>query len=41
MFREIGNIYSREYEEIYVSSVFDAGTLANWGSISWIDSLPL
>jgi hypothetical protein len=39
MVREVGNVYTREYEEIYVSSVFDAGAFTNWGSISWVDSL--
>lgn len=40
MFREIGNVYDRSYEESYVSSVFDAGDVVDWGVISWVDSLP-
>ncbi|MCH7761703.1 T9SS type A sorting domain-containing protein [candidate division TA06 bacterium] len=40
MVREIGNVYTREYEESYISSVFDAGEVADWGNISWVDSLP-
>ena len=39
-FREIGNVYTREYEETYISSVFDGGGLIDWGTISWVDSLP-
>jgi hypothetical protein len=41
MFREIGNVYNREYNESYISSVYDAGYVADWGNISWIDDLPL
>jgi hypothetical protein len=40
MFREIGNVYTREYEETYISSVFDSGGVADWGNITWVDSLP-
>jgi hypothetical protein len=40
MFREIGNVYTREYEETYTSSVFDSGVVADWGNINWVDSLP-
>jgi hypothetical protein len=40
MFREIGNVYNREYYEDYISSVFDAGEEVNWGIIEWYDSLP-
>jgi hypothetical protein len=40
MFREIGNVYDRHYSESYVSSVFDASETADWGTVSWQDSLP-
>ncbi|HEX7319652.1 MAG TPA: FG-GAP-like repeat-containing protein [bacterium] len=40
MFREIGNVYNRQYNEDYVSSVFDAGEEVRWGIIDWDDSLP-
>lgn len=40
MFREIGNVYNREYYEDYVSSVFDAGEIVDWGTIEWDASLP-
>ena len=39
MVREVGNVYTREYKESYVSSVFDAGEIMDWGTISWVDSL--
>ena len=39
-FREIGNVYTREYNESYISSIFDAGDVVDWGDISWVDSLP-
>ncbi len=39
MFREIGNVYDRHYHEDYTSSVFDAGQVANWGTVTWEDSL--
>jgi len=38
--REIGNVYTREYEERYTSSVFDAGRKVMWLNMRWIDSLP-
>jgi hypothetical protein len=40
MFREIGNVYNREYYEDYISSVFEAGGNADWGTIEWDASLP-
>jgi hypothetical protein len=40
MFREIGNVYNREYYEDYISSVFDAGTVTDWGTIEWDALLP-
>ena len=40
MFREIGNVYNREYYESYVSSVFNASEEVDWGIIEWDDSLP-
>ncbi|MGB3340761.1 MAG: FG-GAP-like repeat-containing protein [bacterium] len=40
LFREIGNIYNREYYEDYISSVFDAGTSTDWGTIDWIGNEP-
>ncbi|MGB3340762.1 MAG: T9SS type A sorting domain-containing protein [bacterium] len=40
MFREIGNVYNRTYNEFYISSVFDAGDTVNWGTTEWDDSLP-
>jgi hypothetical protein len=39
-FREIGNVYNREYYEDYISSVFDAGSMTDWGMIEWDASLP-
>ena len=39
-FREIGNIYNREYYEDYISSVFDAGSTVDWGAIEWDASVP-
>jgi len=39
-FREIGNVYHRRYYEDYLSSIFDAESLAAWGSVEWDDSLP-
>ncbi|UCC12916.1 MAG: VCBS repeat-containing protein [candidate division WOR-3 bacterium] len=38
--REIGNIYDREYYDSYLSSVFDAGMVVDWGTIEWDDSIP-
>lgn len=35
LFREIGNVYNREYYEDYVSSVFDAGATTEWYMIEW------
>ncbi len=40
MFREIGNVYNREYCDDYISSVFDAGEEVDWGIVEWDDSLP-
>ena len=40
MFREIGNVYNRRYNEFYISSVFDAGDTVDWGIVEWLDSLP-
>ena len=40
MFREIGNVYNREYYEDYISSVFDADEEVDWGIVEWDDSLP-
>jgi hypothetical protein len=40
IFREIGNVYTRKYEESYLSSIFDAGSRANWGYASWTAVLP-
>ena len=40
MCREIGNVYNRDYYEDYISSVFDAGAVTDWGTIEWDDSLP-
>ncbi|GAI85994.1 unnamed protein product, partial [marine sediment metagenome] len=40
MFREIGNVYNREYYEDYISSVFDAAGITDWGTIEWDASLP-
>lgn len=34
-FRQIGNVYNREYYEDYVSSVFDAGATTEWYMIEW------
>jgi hypothetical protein len=41
MFREIGNVYTREYAEYYLSSVFNADEVVDWGIIEWDDSIPL
>ncbi|MBN2620338.1 VCBS repeat-containing protein [candidate division WOR-3 bacterium] len=40
MFREIGNVYNRLYQEDYLSSIYDAGQETDWGVIEWDDSLP-
>ncbi len=40
MFREIGNVYNRQYYEDYISSVFNAGDTVNWGQVAWLDSTP-
>ncbi|UCF71385.1 MAG: T9SS type A sorting domain-containing protein [candidate division WOR-3 bacterium] len=40
MFREIGNVYDREYYEDYLSSVFDAGALTDWGTVEWDAATP-
>ncbi len=40
MFREIGNVYNREYYDDYISSVFDAEKEVDWGVVEWDDSLP-
>jgi len=39
-FREIGNVYNRCYYEDYLSSIFDAESLAAWSTVDWDDSLP-
>jgi len=41
MFFEPGNVYTREYKEEYISSVFDGGNAQLWQKISWDDSIPL
>ncbi len=38
--RELGSVYDRRHEEVYVSSVFDAGVAVLWHTLSWDDSLP-
>ncbi len=35
MFREFGNTYNRDYCEEYISSIFDAGFVANWETAYW------
>ncbi len=40
IFWEVGNTYSRENYEDYISSVFDAGDTVNWDVVSWVDSCP-
>ena len=40
LFREIGNTYNRCYYEDYLSSVFDAGTSTDWGTIEWDAATP-
>jgi hypothetical protein len=40
LFREIGNVYNREYYEDYISSVFDAGATTEWGMIEWTSFEP-
>jgi hypothetical protein len=40
MFREIGNVYNRRYNEFYISSIFDAGDTVDWGTVEWLDNLP-
>jgi len=41
MFFEPGNVYTREYKEEYISSVFDGGNAQLWQKSSWDDSIPL
>lgn len=38
--REIGNVYTRKYTEVYYSSIYDAGNAVLWGTIHWEDSCP-
>lgn len=40
LFRDIGNVYNRKSYEEYVSSIFDAGSYADWGTIKWDALLP-
>jgi hypothetical protein len=40
LFREIGNTYDRGYYEDYISSIFDAGAIVDWGTIEWDVALP-
>jgi len=40
MFREIGNVYNREYYDNYLSSVFNAEDTVFWWTSEWDDSLP-
>jgi hypothetical protein len=40
MFREIGDVYTREYRDDYMSSIFDAAAHADWSIIEWDASLP-
>lgn len=40
IFREIGNVYDRQYYEDYISSVFDAGADADWGVLEWEATAP-
>ena len=35
LFREIGNVYNRQYYEDYSSSVFDADSTVDWGTVEW------
>jgi len=39
-FREIGNVYNREYYEDYISSVHDAGSIVAWDIITWYAQVP-
>jgi hypothetical protein len=39
-FREIGNIYNREYYDDYISSVHDAYKTADWNIIEWDATIP-
>lgn len=39
-FREIGNVYNREYYEDYFSSVYDAGVVVEWDIITWYAQTP-
>ena len=34
-FRDLGNIYNRNYRDIYISSVFDAGKEVEWKRVNW------
>jgi hypothetical protein len=40
-FKEIGNTYDRTYREDYISSIYDANGIADWGTVEWDDSLPI
>ncbi|MBN2619944.1 T9SS type A sorting domain-containing protein [candidate division WOR-3 bacterium] len=35
LFREIGNVYTREYYDDYISSIHDAHSVADWTKIEW------
>lgn len=35
MFREIGNVYNREFHDDYISSIFDAGDTVFWWRVNW------
>ncbi len=39
-FREPGDVYNRRYNDTYISSVFDAGAISDWGTVDWTDSVP-
>ncbi len=40
MAREIGNVYSREYKEVYYSSVYDTRMDLHWIETEWEDHCP-
>jgi hypothetical protein len=40
IFREIGNVYTRAYDEKYLSSVFNAGKRVDWDMIQWSENQP-
>lgn len=38
--RDVGNVYTREKREPYISNVYDAGEVVNWDAFITVDSTP-